>query len=653
MTLRLSTQHTLTFGPLRTVRGALAPEELATPRLREPSALELDALDLEPLDAREALLDVSIGPFRIDGFLGEGSYARVWRATHEETGLAVAVKIATDALDESEQEEFEREVATLARMRHPNIVHVFDAGTVDEALHRASGGALATGTPYVVMELASRGSLENLRRPFTWTDFARIATQLLNGLAHAHARGVLHRDIKPANVLLGSTNDLRSHIKLADFGIAFSMDPSASDPNRPASGDVEQNILGTPLYMAPEQFTGRWRDYGPATDLYSFGVVAWELLTGRPPFGGQSAYELAMQHWNAPLPPFVADLVVPDGTLAWLKKLLAKDARDRFQFARHAADALVALGNPDLAEGDPARVLPPTLVEIATNPWLHDEPVLPALALNLLDVRPTPTLGRDAELVRVTGAVSRALAAGGRGVVTLRGASGVGVSHVARRVVEALHEAGMAQTIGAFCDDERTLDDVLRDAMRAVLRVDGLDATRARERLIEICGDVARELDVDVLLAWLDGAIDPEHSIFSDWFARLATRAPLVLWLDMTGTGADSGDLVSHILERCAQWNARCLILRSDSGLRGPGDREAPGRWQQLGTVHVEVLRPLDRDVIGRILASTMPFSQTLQRDLVEMSGGIPGRAIQAVRSWATHGRLGVEGGRIHLRSRT
>ncbi len=652
MTIRLSTQHTIRHKHKSTmVFSALRPkmqleEEIEQP---EPAVLCLDEADLEPVTEDEALIGFAIGDFEIDAFLGEGSYARVWKGVHTETGVPVAIKLATEALDDEAKEDFEREVATLARLRHPNIVHVYDAGTISPQLAKSSAGILIADTPYIVMEFASRGTLENLRRPITWSDFLRMAVQLLQGLAHAHARGVLHRDIKAANVLLGSSRDLRSHIKLADFGIAFSLENS--DERNDPSSEIETHILGTPLYMAPEQFVGTWRHYGPATDLYSFGIVAWELLTGEAPYTGNSVHELAMQHWNEPLPRFTPDLLVPEGTREWLEKLLAKNARDRFQFARHAAEALLQLGPPPgMSASDAPSVELSSLVGIATSAYLAEEPVPPALALSLLDVRPTPTLGRDGELTRLAEALVRMLDGTGRGIVAVRGASGVGVSHVGHRLVESLHEAGYAQTLALFCNDDSSLDDVMRDALRSVLRIDGLPVDRARERLLDLCGDVAEELDVFALVTWLEGAVDPEQSIFIDWFLRLSRRASLVLWIDNSGDGADVSRLLSTILQRATEEESRCLILHTDSSVQlvEPAVR---ARWKELGTYEVEVLRPLDPETISRVLDSTMPFSPDLRDHLVEMSMGMPGRALRAIRQWAQYERLANRGGRIHQRA--
>jgi serine/threonine protein kinase len=594
-----------------------------------------------------ALVGVGLGPFLIESFIGAGSYAQVWKGVHRDTNVPVAIKIAAGSLGAHSREDFTRELTTLVALRHPNIVHVYDAGTVDRMAERASGGLVAEGTPFVVMEYASRGTLLNLRRPFTWHDFVRMSVQLLDGLAHAHARGVLHRDIKPANVLLGSTSDLRSHIKLADFGVAFSL-RGAPDPANPA-GEYEDYILGTPLYMAPEQFRGAWRDYGPATDLYSFGAVAWELLTGAAPFNGTTVPELAMQHRLEPLPPFEPLLDVPPGALPWLETLLSKDALHRFQFARHAAQSLVTLERDRARPGSAPGVRLPSLGEIATSAYLRNDPMPPALALGLLGVRPGPVVGRDPEMTRVCTAIDTLLLRRQHGLVVVRGASGVGVTQVGLRVVEALHEAGRALTLPVDCDGHTSIDAALRAAIRTLLRVDGLPAERVKERLVAIRDASAGPFDLHALVAWLDGAHDPDATIFADWVVRLGNRVPVILWIDSSGHGAPVSRLLLSVLERSITADRPAVVLMTDTSIRML-DPVIRRRWSELGHVHDEVLHPLSHSDLRDILDATIPLDSDLRDHLADMSIGMPGRANLALHRWLDEGRLEVRGGRIDLR---
>jgi tetratricopeptide (TPR) repeat protein len=279
---------------------------------------------------------VQVGPFELRTILGRGGIAEVWRAVHVRQDVPVALKVVTAAYARSERflSTFRTEIQAVARLDHPGIVMVLDHGAVDEAAEEASGGQLVAGSPYLAMELASEGSLDRLAAPLAWPDLSRLLSSLLEALAHAHARGVLHRDLKPANVLVAAASDLRPGLKLTDFGIAHALgdeDPAAQQAAA---------TLGTPAYMAPEQFFGSWRDFGPWTDLYALGCLAFTLAAGRAPFRGAHALDVARQHIQEPPPPLSSPHVLPPAFAGWVGRLLAKDPADRFARAADAAWAL-------------------------------------------------------------------------------------------------------------------------------------------------------------------------------------------------------------------------------------------------------------------------------------------------------------------------
>ncbi|TDP62969.1 serine/threonine protein kinase [Bradymonas sediminis] len=265
----------------------------------------------------------------------------VWRAVHRADGLEVGIKVLTS--QGAHQEEFVRlfrnEIRAVAALDHPGIVRVLDMNAVDAAAQRSSGGRLSAGSPYLVMELAKRGSLDRYVPNTTWPIIRHVLLKVLDALAHAHARGVVHRDLKPQNLLVGCDADDPLGLKIADFGLAHPMDLTGR------TGQFEQG-WGTPHYMAPEQFRGQFRDYGPATDLYALGVVGWELTTGALPFDSDSPVELSALHLHRKLPVYRPRLEVPAGFEGWLRRLLQKDFRERFPSAAHAAYSLrVILGN--------------------------------------------------------------------------------------------------------------------------------------------------------------------------------------------------------------------------------------------------------------------------------------------------------------------
>lgn len=228
------------------------------------------ALCMVPLAAMASIcgdrpLGSRLGPYRLLEAVGAGAYATVYRGVHEVMGVERAIKVLRSpaAWSQDEQDRFLWEARVAARLRHPNVVSVFDCATTPD------------GTPYIVMEYVPGGSLaDRLREGVPPADETlRIAGQVAAALDHAHGRGVVHRDVKPANVLLGSDGSVR----LADFGIACLGSGSGAD--RPWAG------LGTPAYMAPEQHLSQGAGQGAHTDVYGLAVLLFEMLTGRTPCG--------------------------------------------------------------------------------------------------------------------------------------------------------------------------------------------------------------------------------------------------------------------------------------------------------------------------------------------------------------------------------
>jgi eukaryotic-like serine/threonine-protein kinase len=256
------------------------------------------------------------GRYELHELIGEGTFGRVYRGCDRRLARPVAIKVIKPwwAEDPDGAESFEREAQLLARVSDPGIVQIFDVGHADEGLYFVT--ELVDGESLAV-RLKRGGALD------VW-EASDIAEQLCRALEHAHAEHIVHRDIKPANVLLSD----RGRVKVGDLGIA-----------RLAEGTTDggtATIVGTPRYMAPEQASGQ--PVTPATDVYSAGIVLYEMLAGRTPFGGESAVEIALQHVNLEPPP------LPQGTPKALSRVIAraleKDPADRYQSAVAMADAL-------------------------------------------------------------------------------------------------------------------------------------------------------------------------------------------------------------------------------------------------------------------------------------------------------------------------
>ncbi|MEO1269186.1 MAG: protein kinase [Myxococcota bacterium] len=267
--------------------------------------------------------------------IGSGGMGNVWRGTHRASGTEVAVKVLH--LDQAAQiaDTFRREVHSIAGLHHPHIIDVFDYS--EQSVKAVQSGATEQRL-WLAMEYVAEGSLSE--HPVArWEVLYTILTQILKALAHAHARGVIHRDLKPGNVLVASwpKRGLPS-VKLSDFGIAHralhTLDPSHDPPK------VYAPTAGTPAYMSPEQNQGRWRDYGPWTDLYALGCLGYELCCGYLPFMGDTAADLMLKHLTESPPPLDPCFKVPPGFEAWIHRLMAKFPNQRYQ---RAVDALYAL----------------------------------------------------------------------------------------------------------------------------------------------------------------------------------------------------------------------------------------------------------------------------------------------------------------------
>lgn len=291
---------------------------------------------------------IALGTLDLFEVIGKGGMGVVWRGVHRPTSQPVAVKFLTsEGVNQPWYvEAFRAEVRAVARLHHPSIITVFDHGLVTEDVAQASEGQLVAGCPYLVMEYVAGGSLLDRCGLLRWPTIQQVLIKLLDGLAHAHARGVIHRDIKPENVLV--TRDLKT-IKLTDFSIAHAIAaPSETD---------QEAIMGTPSYMAPEQFGVHWRDYGPWTDLYSLGCFSYALLTGHPPFAHiTNPNELIRAHLTQEVPPIETTVAVPKAFEKWIARLLKKDLNRRYRRAADAAHALLSIPIPEDEETPPEDI---------------------------------------------------------------------------------------------------------------------------------------------------------------------------------------------------------------------------------------------------------------------------------------------------------
>ncbi|MBW8764272.1 MAG: Stk1 family PASTA domain-containing Ser/Thr kinase [Microbacterium sp.] len=277
---------------------------------------------------------VLAGRYRVDELIGHGGMAKVYRGFDLTLGRAVAIKILDPELarDTAFRTRFRLEAQSASRMSHPSIVRVFDAG--DEADPQAGSGAPSgTVTPYIVMELIHGTLLKDIisAGPVSVDDAVRYVDGILEALDYSHRAGVVHRDIKPGNVMVTE----KGQVKVMDFGIARAVSDSSS-----TVAETTQ-IIGTAAYFSPEQAKGEPVD--ARADLYSTGVVLYELLTGRQPFRGESPVAVAYQHVSeTPLAPSEVNEDSPGALDPIVLRALAKDPYQRYPDAAHFRAALDA-----------------------------------------------------------------------------------------------------------------------------------------------------------------------------------------------------------------------------------------------------------------------------------------------------------------------
>jgi serine/threonine protein kinase len=292
---------------------------------------------IEPVNADELLGQVLDGRYRVDAVLGMGGFGMVFRGLQTSMGRPIALKTLHPQLAAAPAffERFKREAEIASRLKHPNIITIYDFGRTPD------------GICYFVMEYLEGESLrERVRRdgPLTLRNAAAIVEQVALGLSHAHHQGVIHRDVKPHNIMLSEV-DGEEYVKLLDFGLVKAMEAEGEE-QLTSTGQV----LGTPQYMPPEQAGGDEVD--ERSDLYSLTGVLHFCLTGRSPYGANSvgkALSLGLAAALAPLNTQRQGAPVPDALDRFLEKGLSPEKDDRFQSAEELVASLHAAltGAPD------------------------------------------------------------------------------------------------------------------------------------------------------------------------------------------------------------------------------------------------------------------------------------------------------------------
>ncbi len=654
-------------------------------------------------------------PFRVGQKIGEGGMGVVYRGETLDGQQEVAIKWVheTGSVGFS-REHFQAEVRAQARMDSPYIVGLYDYGQSRQAASMEPPRQ-GTGKAYVVMELAEAGSSAD--RPFIegledWSTIRRYVMQVLRGLCHAHARGVVHRDLKPENLLVFDRGARR--LKIADFGLAYALE----EVGRRGHEKRRARVVGTPQYMAPEQWRGDWRQFGPWTDLYALGCIVFEWCCRRFMVEGQALLALRDQHLGAGRASFSPVVAVPVGLEAWLAKMTAPEVADRFQHPAHALWSLEEMGEAMMtpvgqaSPGTPGRkptrtrALDPTKTmgpaptlqgmgvqgrERATLGVKKSWPSVPRKALEaphdegdghgvgpmglgLFDLREPPFVGRPRERRMLWRYLVGQSSEGDQRIwlTLVEGASGVGKSRLVRWVTTRARERAVGVVVRLDIG-RRAWGEGAGEGWGAMIadhhRLWGLGEEAMRRRLVTELGDVLEE-DEEAMERRLEGLLqlvlgrdrprerwfDMAHpsqrfGVVAWWLAAISRGGRTLLWIEDLQWGRQA----MGFLEYLSQWERPPDALR----VVATWNREAAGEpWDGVGRIEGlcrcsgarEIcLKRLDGPAYDALLDRLLPLAPAVKARLGQGVKGAPLLTKQVIGEWIGQGQLEMEQGRYRF----
>ena len=606
-----------------------------------------------------------LGTWELRDRIGRGGMAEVWLAEHTQRRTPAAIKLLRLSTHDPElSRAFRTEVAAIAGLDHPAVVALFDHGVVPPEM--AEQLRLPMGAPYLVLEHVDGGALDQHKGRLRWRTVREILLQLLDALAHSHARGVVHRDVKPGNLLIDRH---RRSVRLTDFGIAHLRKDSA----RRATG-------GTPAYMAPEQFVGDWHDEGPWTDLYALGCLAWALVSGKPPFPYKDWAPAYHAHTRKSLPALRPSRAIPRGFEDWLQHLLAKDPVARYRRAADAAWGLVQLPDPP-ADADAVPGLEedyPTVTPAATTlsmpalprkrtrggretwhapvppmPKSWERPSLdrnaPPPGLSLFGLRSVPLVDREVERTELWAQLASCRAERTPRVVVLRGTAGCGKSCLAEWLCERAHEVGAATPLTATHGAAPGPADGLVAMIARQLRSEGLevDDLRQRARAVLPPDDPDVEGDATALAELLApsapgeatgvqvGTVNERHQLLVRVLEGLAVERPVLVWLDDVDRGFDAVEFTQFVLDHARELPA--LFVLTARITRTLPELDGLIGHSAVRCLDLQPLAVTDHDTMVRGLLDLEP---SVRARVVRRTGGNPSFAVQLLRDWVDRGVL-------------
>jgi tetratricopeptide (TPR) repeat protein len=589
-----------------------------------------------------------VGLFDALAPIGRGGMGTVWRGVHRASGVPVAIKALRPELASNEEalDLFRTEVRAAASLDHPGIVTLLDYGTLLPVAEVASGGVLRAGSPYLVMEHSSGGTLSRRLGTLEWPTARELLLGLLEALAHAHARGVVHGDIKPSNILMPGPGDLRPLPKLADFGLAR-LRPSPHD------GLLAPSPMGgSPSYVAPEQLRDDPLALGPWTDLYSLGCLAWALLTAELPRPATDLLHAIRLHERDRLPRFVPVVMAPEGIEDWLVRLLEVDPGRRFQHAADAARALVAIEDGSPA-GRPGR--PP---DWRTTRRPGAPPRLLGAGLGLHGLRRPTIVGREAERDRLWAALGDVTGGGQTRFVLLRGAAGTGKSRLASWLCGHAAELGLAQVARAVHGAAPSPSDGIGPMFARLLRVDFADPEDLEQRVVDhlqrlgddrptmaralaTIADENRTVPLPRRVRFRSPA--ERYAVLAAYLESACRDRPVVLWLDDLQWGLDAAQLVAYLLARGRRIELPVLLVgtcRDEALEAGTAVDQHLHEILRNEAAQAIELKPLPWKDGRRLVVDLIGLSEATAEGLPDRAAGNPLFAVQLVADWVERGVL-------------
>jgi serine/threonine protein kinase/tetratricopeptide (TPR) repeat protein len=586
------------------------------------------------------------GRYVLNHLMGRGGVGEVWRATQQPLGRIVALKLLRDEYAGNAQirRRFAREARAASALAHPNIAAVYDFGTDD--LERL----------FIAMELIEGPSVSQaVETGLSLRNVLELAEQLLAGLAHAHARGVIHRDLKPDNVVLSGAHlpDSIGIPKLVDFGIATIAGMADPDPDPepdPMDRDTMRGeVVGTPRYMSPEQALGD-RNLSPRTDLYNLGLILYEMITGKAPFGEDRGLAVMSRHVHDPIPAMQprAGLSIPVGVEAVIMRSLEKRPLDRWSSAAEMRNAF----RPFLEEAREAPEANRTPAPISAvqehltpvaNPLRKDDDGDPAEAWSA-PVQRTEFVGRVPERDQLMELVRRVTEMGRGAVVLVNGEAGVGKTRLTNWIKETVEEQGtMRANVGTFTRGGSSSLRGVQDVLESMFRTRGLPrvqvAQRVEQRLTQ-WGHTSPEdaaAMTDFIRPTSHEDTRPASVSTSALFATIlrvleigATRKPrLIILDDVHWAGRELADFLDYLAvelrHRRIPVLVLCTIRTEDLAERPELETRLSGLSRYLGeTVEKIALERFSGNMGRELVNALLPTDDELARVIMERGAGNP-----------------------------